>query len=203
MIDKTIPSYSLSLYKTDTTVYPRFELPHGFCFAYYRPGNEASWAKLECELGQFETIDEATECFKKEFLIDQTLDPRQRMLFVKDEGGEIVATATLWNGLYLGKNHQRIHWVAVSDRCAGKGIAKAMLTRLMDMYNELGYQGYIHLWTGTRNYPAISIYQKFGFELYRGECNPISNLPDFEFQKNNEIGIKLLEEKLVEYQHRK
>ena len=111
----------------------------------------------------------------------------------------LVATAALWDGSFLGEIFQRIHWVAVSDKCAGKGIAKALLCRVLDLYNELGYSGFIYLLTATWYYPAISIYRQFGFSEYRGERSLSSKLSDEEFKRQNEEAIAIVDQKLDEY----
>ena len=71
-----------------------------------------------------------------------------------------------------------------------------MLTKLFDLYNELGFCGFIYLTTGTRNYPAVTIYEKFGFTLYRGERSLFPDLSDEEFVKRNGIAIELLNKML-------
>ena len=202
MIDKSIERYPLTLCRTDTQYYPRFELPDGYSFVFYRAGDETKWAEIECSICQFESIEKGVECFEKEFLINQELVPEERMLFVKDENGEYVATAALWDGLFLGQNCQRVHWVAVSDKCAGKGIAKALLCRILDLYNELGYSGFIFLLTATWYYPAINIYRKFGFSEYRGEKSISSKLTDAEFREQNERAIALVDQKLNKYNNK-
>ena len=199
MLDKSIPYYPISMIKTDTKDYPHFSLPEGYSFSLYREGDEKEWARLECELGQFENIEEGIEIFKKEFITDHNLDPKERILFVKSSDNKIVATAALWNGIYLGKEEDRVHWIAVSDECAGKGIAKAMLSKILDMYNELGKKGFVYLWTGTWNYPAISIYRRFGFSEYNGEINPLTNDKEDAFLNDNQKAISIVDKKIAEY----
>lgn len=199
MIDKSIPRYPLTLCKINTDQYPRYSLPQGYSFVFYQKGDEKKWAEIEYSLGQFESIEKGVECFGRQFLTGQELNPEERILFVKDDSGEFVATAALWNGLFLGEDHQRVHWVAVSDKCAGKGIAKALLSRILDMYNELGYSGFIYLVTATWYYPAIGIYKKFGFSEYNGERSLNDELTDEQFREQNEKAIALVDKKLREY----
>ena len=137
--------------------FPRYCLPEGYSFDFYKAGDEAEWARLECELGQFENKDRGINCFKNEFLINQRLDPEKNVLFIKNSEGRIVATGALWDGDFLGKRLRRIHWIAVSDECRGKGIAKALISRIMEMNSELGSGEPMYLWTGTRYYPAVAI----------------------------------------------
>ena len=198
MIDKSIPLYDVWMYKTDTENFPKHQLPDGFTFSFYNDGDEKGWARLECEVGQFANEEEGIYWFNREFVNGQTLSPKDRMLFVKDENGEIVATASLWNGKFFGSEIHRLHWLAVSSKCAGRGIAKAMLTRLLELYNELGYSGYLGLHTGTRYYTAVRIYKKFGFKVYDGDASPFSYKSNEDFVKENAITLALLKEKIGE-----
>lgn len=88
---------------------------------------------------------------------------RERMLFVRDASGlnprHGHAVASEWEG----ESPARIHWVGVLPQHEGKGIAKAMLSRLFRRYDELGLKGRVFLVTQSWSYPAIRIYQKYGF----------------------------------------
>ena len=199
MIDKSVEDMVLALVKTDTKNYPRYTLPDGYKFAFYKKGDEYKWAQLEVELGQFDTVEKGVEAFKKDFLIGQNLKPEDRTVFVVDPNGDYVATLSLWDGTFLDGYYQRLHWMAVSDKCAGKGIAKALMTRLLDLYNELGYKDFIFLYTGTWYYPAINIYQKFGFKFYEGERSVVVSATDAEFKAYNEKAMNIVKEKFKEY----
>lgn len=202
MLDKTLDYVPLLMTKTDTENYPRYTLPEGYRFRFYAAGDEKAWAALECSVGQFETEEAALACFSREFLENQSLRPEERMLFVLDPAGKAVATAALWDGDFLGRIEQRLHWVAVSDECAGKGIAKAMLTRLLDLYNALYEGGFLYLRTGTWNYPAIGIYKKLGFMPYLGTRSPFKDLSDEDFAKRNAAGWAAVEQKHAQYMKR-
>lgn len=199
MIDKSVEDMVLALVKTDTKNYPKYTLPEGYKFAFYKKGDEYKWAELEVELGQFDTIEKGVEAFEKDFLIGQNLKPEDRTVFVVDPDGNYVATLSLWDGKFLDGYYQKLHWMAVSDRCAGKGIAKALMTRLLDLYNELGYKDFIFLYTGTWYYPAINIYQKFGFKFYEGERSVVVSATDENFKEYNEKAINIVKEKFKEY----
>lgn len=199
MIDKSVEDMVLALVKTDTKNYPKYTLPEGYKFAFYKKGDEYKWAELEVELGQFDSIEKGVEAFKKDFLIGQNLKPEDRTVFVVDPDGNYVATLSLWDGKFLDGYYQKLHWMAVSDRCAGKGIAKALMTRLLDLYNELGYKDFIFLYTGTWYYPAINIYLKFGFNFYEGERSVVVSATDENFKEYNEKAINIVKQKFKEY----
>lgn len=199
MLDKSLPYQPLMMTKTDTKNFPHYELPEGYTFRFYEAGDEKHWAELECALGQFDDPAVAERCFHHEFFGEQHLDPRERMIFVLDPGGKAIATAALWDGMFLGELSQRLHWVAVSDECAGKGIAKAMLSRLLALYNELGYEGFLYLYTSTWSYQAIGIYKKFGFVPYLGERSPFDNIADEGFAEKNTAAWAAVDEKHALY----
>lgn len=199
MLDKSLPFTPLMMIKKDTRTYPKYKLPDGYSFAFYKAGDEKSWAALECSVGQFNDEAPALRMFEAEFLKNQALRPEDRMIFVLNPDGKAVATAALWDGDFLGKREQRLHWVAVSDECTGKGIAKAMLSRLLALYNELGYEGFLYLHTSTHSYQAIGIYKKFGFAPYLGDRSPFANVADEGFAEKNTAAWALVEEKHALY----
>ena len=178
--------------KENTENYPRYDLPAGYKFVFYQKGDEEHWAEIEADVAQFSSIEKGLECFNREFLTGQDLEPEERMLFVVSPEGEYVGTASLWNGLFYGEKKQRIHWVAVKDSHSGKGIAKAMLSRLMQLYCELGYSGFIYLLTGTRNWHAVTLYRKFGFTEYVSDHSPSSRTTDAEFAQNTARAVEII-----------
>ena len=199
MIDKSLPFYSVVLCKKDTENYPHYSLPEGYSFSLYRAGDEESWAELECSVGQFDSQEKALAGFRDQFVNGQRLKVEERMVFVRNPNGKCVATASLWDGDNFGEILPRFHWLVVSDECVGLGIAKALFTRLFDMYNELGFGGFVYLITATHYYPAIGIYKKFGFDFYRGERSPFGHIDDEKFATQNPKAIELIESKLLEY----
>jgi len=197
MIDKSIPYYPLIMAKRDTDNYPKYKLPDGYEIVFYKDGDARIWSEVQTSVGSFESVERGIEVFKNEFLINQKLKAEERVIFVKAPDGEYIASAALWCGdHYNDKTEQRLHWIATKDTHSGKGIAKAMLTYLMDLYNELGYNGFIYLTTGTRNYPAVRIYQKFGFEIYDETKSLFKDLTDKQFTERNKIAIDLVNKML-------
>ena len=199
MIDKSLPRISLFLCKTDTKSYPHSALPEGYTIEFYKKGDEVKWSSIECSVGQFDSIEAGVESFKRSFIEGQSLRPEERVMFVKAPDGEYVATCSLWDGDFLGETKQRLHWLAVNDKCAGKGIAKSLVCAALDLYNKLGYEGFVYLQTGTWYYSAIGIYRKFGFKEYDGERSLIKGMSDEDFVKQNREAIALVDEKIKAY----
>lgn len=194
MIDTSVPAYPLYMYKEDTDSYPSCSLPEGYRFLFYRKGDELYWSDIMCSLGFFETRERALEIFERDF-ISAEAELSERMLFVVAPSGEYVATCTLWDGLWLGECRQRFHWLGVKDSHAGLGIARALMTRLLILYRDLGYRGFLYLITGARYYPAVSIYRQYGFSEYWGDTEP--GRPENEkFAEWNRINREILDERL-------
>ena len=126
MIDTSIPYYPLVMHKTDASNYPKYELPEGYKFVFYKDGDAEKWSEVQTAVGSFSSVEVGTQVFLRDFINGQMLDAKERVLFVTDEKGEYIGTASLWDGNEYGKRLQRIHWVAVKDEHGGKGIAKAM-----------------------------------------------------------------------------
>lgn len=199
MLDKSIPYTSVLMVKTDTQNYPHYDLPQGYSISGYQTGFDAEWAKLNVEIDHIGSLTEAENIFKNDFLSRPELLFKQ-CLFVLDKCGEVAAVASLWHGDDFGETFQRIHWVAASPRHQGKGLVKALMTRLMDIYNELGYKDFIYLSTQTWSYKAINIYSQFGFKPYMGE-KPVNRKREFSEEKNIEAW-RLIQQKIDEYKKR-
>jgi GNAT superfamily N-acetyltransferase len=169
MLDKTIPYFGVIMVKDNIKEYPKYNLPNGYSFCMYEDGYENYWAKLEYRVGEFNSFEAAFEYFDSEFIRNKE-ELYKRCIFVKNEAGEIIATASIWYGNHFGdKLMQRIHWVAVDPDYQGNGIAKALITKTLDTFNELGLGDILYLTTQTWSFKAINIYMKFGFKPYMGE----------------------------------
>lgn len=161
-LDRSIPYYAVNMVCSAPDCAPRdAALPAGYTFAGHQDGMEEAWANILVGTDMSDSREHALECFQ-EFKENLPLT-RERMLFVRDTSGEAIATATLWQSEWEGESLARVHWVGVLPQHEGKGIAKAMLSRLFRRYDELGLRGSVFLVTQSWSYPAIHIYQKYGF----------------------------------------
>ena len=169
MLDKSVPYYAVLMLKKDPHTYPRFTAPTGYTIGFWHdPGDEDAWCVLQTAAGQFDDLSQAHRRYQLEFApYPQKL--AQRMLFVRDRTGTAVSTVSLWEGDMFDKTLLRIHWVATHPHHEGRGLAKALLTRALDLYQETGRQEPLYLSTQTWSYPAIGLYQRFGFVPYLGE----------------------------------
>ena len=194
-LDRSIPHIGVLMEKTDTREYPRHGLPAGYVFSCYRPGFEKQWASLQYEVGQCDSIEEAEGIFKGTFMAPPGLRPppsqakgalpeeealAKKTIFVFDEEHNLVGTGAIWDGNHFGMTLQRLHWIAVAPKHQGQGIAKAIVSRLLDLYNGLGYDGYIYLTSQTWSWRALKLYMGFGFRPYMGERPVNWRCEDFE-----------------------
>jgi len=167
LIDSSVPHIGVLMEKSDTREYPRYALPAGYAFSYYQPGLESQWAALQYGVGQTDSLEEAEAIFQNDFAGREAL--AGRMLFVLDRNSELAGTGCLWDGVHFGKTLQRLHWIAVSPPHQGRGIAKAIVSRLLDIYNAIGVGDYIYLTSQTESWRALHMYAGFGFKPYMGE----------------------------------
>lgn len=196
MLDKSIPRYSVLMIKDDPLYYPQYTLPEGYKFCMYKNGFEDEWAELETAVGEFNNSIEARKYFNTEFLVNSN-ELYKRCIFVLDLKNRITATSSVWYGNHFGHELQRIHWVSVHPQHQGKGIAKALITRSLEVLNELEYSGgFIYLTTQTWSYKAINIYLKFGFKPYLGD-KPINwKCKNEDFKSENNTAWNIIYDKL-------
>ena len=121
---------------------------------------------------------------------------------VKDAQDNLVGVATLWMGDTFGSLWERVHWVAVHPDHQGKGLAKCMVARMLQLYRELGCETPVYLTSQTKSYRAVRIYKQMGFVPYMGE-KPVnwpfqSDLPQNSFEAENNAAWELIREKLAE-----
>jgi len=197
LIDRSIEFYPVMMVKRDMDSFPVCPLADGYSFDFYR--NETGiedWVRVQYESGQLETRSAIAPLFREEFMERPEL-LEKRILFVRDSSGAPVASAALWYGSPFGEELLRIHWVATDVRHQGKGLCRAMLSRLMQLYHEIGGKGPVYLLSQTYSYAAISIYQSFGFERYLGPEPCGWHVENFE--ETARKAWALIDEKILQY----
>ncbi len=227
-LDRSLPHIGVIMQKFDTGRYPKFTLPGGFSFCSFRPGLEEQWARLQHQVGGIDSLQEARTIFYQEFLLGKGYNwlgetppapahtnPAsfpcyeqmcKRMVFITDSQSQLAGTAALWQGTLFGRPLQRIHWVAVRAGCQGLGLAKALLTRALDLYWELDCCGPIYLTSQTWSYRALHLYHRFDFMPYFGEKPPewlsadiSSDGQPWDYAAKNQEAWRLIFEKWAAY----
>lgn len=158
MHDRSIPMISLAM-KADTLEnMPAFDLPEGYSWRYYQPGDEQIWAQIETSAGEFEAVEGGIAGFHHYYPETDQLDGR--MIFLT-ENGVPFATATAWFG-DDDPNEGRLHWVSVDEPHQGRGLSWPLVSMTMHRMRKLGHQT-AYLTTQTASWVAIRVYHRFGF----------------------------------------
>jgi len=180
MLDKNIPYAGFFMCRSGGRPLPPLPpLPEGYKFAFYKDGDEISWAKLETSVLEFESEFAALMRFKQDYFLDVN-ELYNRCVFIEDDVGNKVATGTAWWGDIENKRRPWIQWISVCPQHQGKGLGKAVIARVAEVLLELEGDVDMILKTQTWSYKAIKIYKALGFEptdekaLYRNgdiDCN--------------------------------
>lgn len=149
------------------------QLPEGHEFVAYEPGMIDKWVDIQLSSKHILEKSEGERYFKQIFLQNEDF-LKEFMLFIKDEKGDLVGTGAIWKGKYFpqDKNKRyRLHWIAVDPKHGGKGLAKAVVSKLLSIFKDKKMGEGLYLSTQTCSYVAIKIYLDFGFKPYDLENN--------------------------------
>ncbi len=166
------------------------ELDSAYSYVSWKDSMKEEWIHLHMETGLFESFEEGENCLN-EFLKEKETFEKQ-FVFVCDQQGHLMASAGLWKGDHFGMDRLRIHYVSVSQKAQHKGIASAMVSHLVCLYDEMPSKYPLYLATQTNSYGAIAMYSHLGFTPYLGEWK---NCSKEESERNWEIATEILREK--------
>ena len=166
--DERIPYYHLELERDlpladgKADLFP-VELPAGYHFEFYKPGDKADWIRIE--ISNKEVKDEAAgeKAWARYYAAHEEEMPG-RMIFLVNEKGEKVGTATAFYDSF-GKDDGILgwlHWVGMHRNEQGKGLSKPLIAYTLNRLMELGYKR-CHIPTQTITWVAVKIYLDFGF----------------------------------------
>lgn len=155
---------------------PVFNLPKPFKLRNYHKGDEENWFQIYKAADHYNKIYSAM--FKEYFGADEVKLGR-RQFYICNEDDQTIATATSWyNEDYHGESIGRVHWVAVHPDYQGLGLAKPLISNVLNRFKELGHKK-CYLRTLSVRTPAICLYLSFGFR------------PDIRTVKDKEIWRKI------------
>ncbi len=190
MIDRSIPYYNLILKCTKICTTP-VSLPEGYSFKMYDEGDEKYWAKLEYEIGDFSSIEEAEMYFNTNYC-NQIEKLKKRCVFVVDAYGDVVGSCIAWHDLKGKDTVASLHWLVVSPEHQGRHIGLALCQKVMNIFSECGETPvYIH--TQPWSYKAILLYIKLGFKIQKTDTFS-------HYENQYEQAMKTLENILTEKQ---
>ena len=190
MIDRSIPYYNLILKCTKICTTP-VSLPKGYSFKMYDVGDEKYWAKLEYEIGDFSSVEEAEIYFKTNYC-NQIDELKKRCVFVVDTHGDVVGSCTAWYDLKGKDIVASLHWLVVSPEHQGKYIGLALCQKVMKIFSEYG-ETPIYIHTQPWSYKAILLYIKLGFKIQKTDTFS-------RYENQYKKAIKTLENLLPERQ---
>ena len=160
--DERIRYYELLL-ERDLEEIPQLELPEGYRFVFYKPGDRDAWIDIEKTAKEFTSYEQGLDSWNKYFETRQEELP-VRMVFIENPKGEKVATATAFYDIY-GRDKSGagwLHWVAVRREFQGKGLAKPLIAYVLNVMRKLGYR-HAKIPTQTNTWLACKIYLDLGF----------------------------------------
>ncbi len=163
--DKSIPYYNVIMRCDHFRSTPAVELPPGYSLAMYADGNERDWAALEFEIGDFPSFDEALLYFETKYLYEKR-DLYERCLFIRNPGGEAIASCMAWRDERQGQTVASLNWLVVKPKYQGLGFGKAALLETLRIFRHKNKQP-VYLHTQPWSYKAISLYHKYGFSLLK------------------------------------
>ncbi|MFV0399485.1 MAG: GNAT family N-acetyltransferase [Oscillospiraceae bacterium] len=156
------------------------ELPEGYSFRLCRKGELETWMALQADSpAQMEECRPVLEEYYEKVYAPKGDKFYSKCLFACDGNGTPVGTCFAWNSY---DTFTAIHWFKVAKGREGKGIGRAILSRVLEELTEKDYPVFLH--THPTSCRAIKLYSDFGFELltdpvvgYRNndlaECLPI------------------------------
>ena len=173
--DKRIEYYKLILEK-DIDFVIDYALPEGYSFEFYKAGDRDAWIEIEKSAEEFCTYKEGLEAWNK-YYSDKENELLNRMVFVINDEGKKVATATAFYDEKDETGSAWLHWVAVKKEFQGKGLSKPLITNVLKIMQSLGYT-HAKIPTQTNTWLAVKIYLDLGFcpapenavDSYNGWC---------------------------------
>jgi len=161
--DSRIRYVELLMERLDLENIPSYELPEGYRFVFYQPGDRDAWIAIEQSAKELMDHEHGVRTWERYYgHVEHTLG--ERMLFIENPEGEKVATATAYydeNG-DLPPERGQVHWVAVRRDHQGKGLARPLIAQTLNVMKKHGHtQAMLH--TQTTSWVAVRLYLEIGF----------------------------------------
>ncbi len=159
-LDWRIKYYELLLERNLENI-PKYDLPTGYRFVFYKDGDRDSWIDIEKSAKEFESYEQGLKAWNKYF---QDQDIYKRMVFIETDDGKKVATGTAYYDIH-GRDKSGdgwMHWISVRREYQGKGLSKPLISYVLNTMKNLGYV-HAKIPTQTTTWLACKIYLDFGF----------------------------------------
>ena len=162
MLDKSIEFHSIIMRHPNSKEIVEPSIPKGFSVRFYERGDEKYWALIQTAVQEFDSIDDALECFQHYLHHEEELHRRQ-IYIVDNEKGVPVATATAWFSEYGGKPIGVVHAFSCLPEYQSLGLGRIAAIYMMKCFHECMPDSEVWLDTQTWSYRAIGIYLELGF----------------------------------------
>lgn len=160
--DARIKYYELML-RGEITGMEEISLPAGYHYETYQDGDRDAWIEIEKSAKEFDTWEQGLDAWKR-YYAKHTDELPGRMMFVVNESGEKVATATAFYDI-RGIDQSGdgwLHWVAVKREYQGRRLSKPLISHVIQIMKRLGYT-YAKIPTQTTTWLAVKVYLDLGF----------------------------------------
>ena len=126
---------------------------------------------LMVEVNHFDNEEKA-----KEYLDNNILNNKEKYtnIYLAFIDQKLAGMCMLWEGYHFGEKRYRIHWLSVSLNHQKKGIAKSILSKIIEDFNGRNYDYPLYLVTSLQNIEAIRLYLKCNFEVYTKDLKDYS-----------------------------
>lgn len=164
-LEKTLKYHELIMTYNDTSMIDKYDLPSGYHYAFYQPGDEDEWVKINMESGSFTNYDKGLGYFH-DFYAYFKNDLHQRCFFIVDDKAEKIGTATISLLEHEDDGYKaKVDWVAIKKTFQGRGLSRPLISKLLEVAHHLGHKK-LMLHTQTHSWLAAKLYLDFGFEPY-------------------------------------
>lgn len=148
----------VTMTRADLDNLPVFELPDGFTLRAFEPGNDATWWHIHERADPLLAHRNGSH---RQFFGDELDILHARQLFLISPDNQAIGTATAW---WDDAETGRVHWVAMVPEFQGRGLAKPLIARVLQLLRAHEHLRAI-LTTSLQRPRAIALYRGFGFEM--------------------------------------
>lgn len=159
--EERLKYYELLLEKEVTGPFPEVPLPEGYRYVNYRDGDCKDWIAIEYSAREFISEEEGRKSWAR-FYGGKEAELYDRMFFIETDTGEKAATATAFYEPRDPEGCGWLHWIAVKQEHQGKGLARPLISHVLNRLVELHYAK-IKIPTQTTSWVAVRLYLSFGF----------------------------------------
>ena len=151
------------LFEGELQEMPQMDLPEGYRFVKYKPGDKTAWINIELSAEEVLDYKHGEECWER-YYGGREDELSERMIFIENSIGEKIATATAFYDIHGDRRpgEGQLHWVAVKKEEQGKGLSKPLITYTLGVMKELGYEK-VKIHTQTNTWLACKVYYDLGF----------------------------------------